>query len=92
MQMIMVVEEKDKEKEFTTIRITKKTRAELDGLGDIHEENYEDILQRMIRNHKIFLNLRRKLDRMRDLDSDRKETYDEIIQRLSQGYQSNKSQ
>jgi hypothetical protein len=34
----------------TTINITKQVRAQLDKLGNIHEETYNDILQRLIRD------------------------------------------
>jgi hypothetical protein len=45
---------------ITTLQVKVKTRAELDKLGDIHKETYDDIIQRLIhfykehkdRNHK----------------------------------------
>jgi|GEM_PF-1735138 hypothetical protein len=45
---------------ITTVQLKVKTRAELDKLGDIHIETYDDIVQRLIhfykehkeRNHK----------------------------------------
>ncbi len=40
---------------ITTVQLKVKTRAELDKLGDIHKETYDDIIQRLIhfyREHK----------------------------------------
>jgi hypothetical protein len=36
----------------TTVQIKVKTRAELDKLGDIHTETYDDIIQRLVRFYK----------------------------------------
>lgn len=36
-------------KNITTINISKKLRAQLDKLGDIHEESYNQIIERLIR-------------------------------------------
>jgi hypothetical protein len=37
---------------ITTVQLKVKTRAELDKLGDIHKETYDDIVQRLIRFYK----------------------------------------
>jgi hypothetical protein len=39
-------------KDVTTIQVQIKTRAELDKLGDIHKETYDDIVQRLIHFYK----------------------------------------
>jgi len=37
---------------ITTVQLKVKTRAELDKLGDIHRETYDDIVQRLIHFYK----------------------------------------
>jgi hypothetical protein len=37
---------------ITTVQLKVKTRAELDKLGDIHKETYDDIIQRLIHFYK----------------------------------------
>jgi hypothetical protein len=37
---------------ITTVQLKVKTRAELDKLGDIHKETYDDIVQRLIHFYK----------------------------------------
>ena len=37
---------------ITTVQLKVKTRAELDKLGDIHRETYDDIIQRLIHFYK----------------------------------------
>jgi hypothetical protein len=37
---------------ITTVQLKVKTRADLDKLGDIHKETYDDIVQRLIRFYK----------------------------------------
>ncbi len=37
---------------ITTVQLKVKTRAELDKLGDIHIETYDDIVQRLIHFYK----------------------------------------
>jgi len=66
--------------EFTSISIRKKVRAELDKLGDIHEENYEDIILRLIRHYKMFVNIRTELSKGKDKRS--KQIYAEIFEAL----------
>lgn len=36
----------------TTVQLKVKTRADLDKLGDIHKETYDDIVQRLIYFYK----------------------------------------
>jgi hypothetical protein len=38
--------------DITTLQVKITTRAELDKIGDIHKETYDDIIQRLIRNYK----------------------------------------
>lgn len=40
------------ENELKEVQMKVKTRAELDKLGDIHKETYDDIIQRLIRFYK----------------------------------------
>ena len=37
---------------ITTDQLNVKTRAELDKIGDIHKETYDDIIQRLIHFYK----------------------------------------
>jgi hypothetical protein len=37
---------------ITTVQLKVKTRAELDKLGDIHKETYDDIVQRLVHFYK----------------------------------------
>jgi hypothetical protein len=37
---------------ITTVQLKVKTRAELDKVGDIHKETYDDIVQRLIHFYK----------------------------------------
>ncbi len=39
----------------TTINISKKVRAQLDKLGDIHTESYNQIVERLIKQTKKIL-------------------------------------
>jgi hypothetical protein len=66
--------------DYTTISIPKKLRAQLDKLGNIHEENYADIIQRLIQHYKIFMNVQTELSRGKDRRS--KQIYDEIFKTL----------
>jgi hypothetical protein len=36
----------------TTINITKQVRRQIEKLGDLHEETYNDILERVLREHR----------------------------------------
>ncbi len=41
-----------KSQDTTTIQITKKVRAQLDVIGDIHSESYNQIVERLIRQSR----------------------------------------
>jgi hypothetical protein len=45
---------------ITTVQLKVKTRAELDKLGDIHAETYDDIIQRLIHFYKEHKNKAKK--------------------------------
>ncbi|MDP9288069.1 MAG: hypothetical protein M3P08_07715 [Thermoproteota archaeon] len=38
--------------DVTTLQVKITTRAELDKIGNIHKETYDDIIQRLIKEHK----------------------------------------
>ncbi len=81
MNQLTILEHKPKEKEkqdpklFTTIRVTKSTRDHLDRLGNIHEENYDDIIMRIIQEEdeavKLVFAIKEVLETLQEVKDDR---------------------